>query len=299
MQRRQHPLGGRPAAMARGRCRRSSAQAAQEPARQGLAAPRPAQLARCRARTSGGSPAAPDRAERLAQRLLEPLPLRPARQVDEVDDDGAAEIAQPDLARDLGRGREIDVQRRPAAAVDVDRDAGRRGLDQQPAAARPAAPRAPAPTSSADVDLGLREGRLVRVQPHQLERRQRRRSRPAAAPAPAEARGRRSRSSAAPRSTSPRSRRSSARLGLAAAGRAWPSWTAASSRRQRSASSFGLGPQRRRPAARPRGGEARTCRRGTAPGPAPQRLARAAGPAAAPAPPPRRPGCRPGRSRTA
>ena len=174
-------------------------------------------------------------AERLAQRLLQPLALRPGRQVDEVDDDGAAEIAQPDLPGDLGRGREVDVQRRAAAAVDVDRDAGRRGLDQQPAAAAPAAPRAPsASSSSASTPVCAKAGSSGSSRTSSSGGRGRRRRR-AAAPAPAAAPGRRPRSSRGAEvdqtAQQPLERRSRAR----AAGRASPLWprprAAASARR--------------------------------------------------------------------
>ena len=88
-----------------------------------------------------------------------------AGQIDEVDDDRATEIAQPNLTRDLARRSEVDIQGRPAATVDIDRDEGGSGLDQQPATARQRHLRAERRVQLR-VDAGLRERRLVRVEAH-------------------------------------------------------------------------------------------------------------------------------------
>ena len=83
------------------------------------------------------------RLQRLAERLLQVPPVPLVLHVDEVVDDHAAQVAQPELPGDLAGGLQVglvggllgvvaDAER---AAVDVDRDQGLGLLDDQRAAA--------------------------------------------------------------------------------------------------------------------------------------------------------------------
>ena len=205
--------------------------------------------------------------ERLAQRLLQPLALRAAGQIDEVDHDRATEIAQTNLPGDLRRRCEVDVEGRPPAAVDIDRDAGGRGLDQQPPAAwqRHLATPAPSPAphrrrsartqARRDQAARVRSGGRVGVG-----------ARAAARPRGSERRSAIS-SCAGPRSARPRSSRPSDGLFLGQTARV------ASARPPRGAAPSGPTARRPPPAAlrpggRRHGGAARTGHRGTAPAPA-------------------------------
>lgn len=74
--------------------------------------------------------------QRLRQRREYARAFAFALHADEADDHRSGEIAQPDLPRHRARRFEVDRGRRPRrAAVDVDRDAERRRLDQQKSAA--------------------------------------------------------------------------------------------------------------------------------------------------------------------
>jgi hypothetical protein len=50
-------------------------------------------------------------AQRVAERALDLAAARHALHVDEVDDDDAAQVAQADLARDLGHRVEVGLER--------------------------------------------------------------------------------------------------------------------------------------------------------------------------------------------
>ena len=76
---------------------------------------------------------------------------------------------RPDM--DVRRRLEVHVQRGTATAVHVDGDEGGGGLDQQAAAARQWHLRAER-LVQCHIHPGLREGRLVRLEPHHRERRQ-------------------------------------------------------------------------------------------------------------------------------
>jgi hypothetical protein len=88
--------------------------------------------------------AGPVRAQRIAQPGLDLAPVLRLLHVDEVDDDQAAEVAQPHLARDLVGGFEVGAGRglldvaaaRRARRVDVDRDQRLGVVDHDRAARR-------------------------------------------------------------------------------------------------------------------------------------------------------------------
>ena len=67
-------------------------------------------------------------------RLLQPALVAALGQVDEVDEDRPAQVAQADLTGDLGCSVEIGLERRPAAAIHVYRNACGRRLDPEPPA---------------------------------------------------------------------------------------------------------------------------------------------------------------------
>ena len=80
--------------------------------------------------------------ERTGEGGAHPLARPAIVEPDKIDDDAAGEIAQPDLARDRRRRREIGGERGPlrragfrGAAVDIDQHRGTRRLDVDGAAA--------------------------------------------------------------------------------------------------------------------------------------------------------------------
>ena len=70
---------------------------------------------------------------KISSRLLH---LRLGRHVDKIDDDRAAEIAQPALPGDLLGGGQIGIDGRPPASIDIDGDTGRSLFDQDSSATR-------------------------------------------------------------------------------------------------------------------------------------------------------------------